>query len=142
MDLVLPKLYKKTNKNAIQTWTIHTEGNVIVTRFGQQDGKIQETRDSINEGKNVGKRNATTCEEQARSEAQSRWNKKVAGGYVVNSNDASQGKVDTKIVCGGVSPMLAQDYDKHFHKIVFPVCSQPKLDGIRGIICIDFIDNK
>ena len=141
-SVVFPKLYKKTNKDAIQIWTIRTETNVIISTFGQKDGKIQETKEIITEGKNLGKRNATTCIEQAKAEAKSRWTKKVAKGYVEQEGDAEERKVDSKVVLGGKNCMLAQDYDKHAHKIVFPAYSQPKLDGGRGILCATVVDSK
>lgn len=139
INKTFPKLYKKTNTGKIQTWSIRTETNVIITQFGQQDGKIQETKDVINAGKNTGKRNATTCIEQAQSEALSKWTKKKASGYVVDIKDAEENKVDNKAVLGGRDCMLAQNYDDHFKKIVYPASCQPKLDGGRGVICIQYI---
>src|SRR5258708_1281225 len=114
---VFPMLYKKTNTGAIQTWSVATESNTIITRFGQQDGRIQETKDVVTEGTNIGKRNARNPVEQSQFEAQSKWNKKVDSGYVQKIDDAEEGKIDTKRVLGSIAPMLAQDYDKHAHKI-------------------------
>ena len=35
--------------------------------------------------------------------------------------------------------MLAQDYEKHFKKIIFPAYIQPKLDGGRGIVVVELV---
>ena len=126
----LPTLYKKTSTGADQEWTITVEGATIVTRFGQVGGKIQETRDTMREGKNVGKSNETTPEQQAEFEAESTWTKKLKKGYVKTISDAREGKVD-EIITGGYSPMLAHKYNERGDKIVFPAYIQPKLDGHR-----------
>lgn len=133
----LPTLYKKTSTGADQQWKIGTEGNCIITEWGQVGGKIQFTRDYITKGKNLGKANATTPVQQARAEAQAQWEKKLKKGYVKSVNDARAGKVD-KVIEGGVSPMLAHRFDEQGHKIVYPAFVQPKLDGHR---CIAVVKN-
>lgn len=132
----LPTLFKKTSAGADQEWSIGTEANVIVTRFGQVGGKIQEARDEVKEGKNVGKANATTAIQQAEAEAQSQWEKKLKKAYVQSLDDARAGKIDA-VIEGGVFPMLAHRYDEQGHKIVFPAYVQPKFDGHRCIAVIE-----
>lgn len=131
--LALPTLYKKTSTGAIQTWRIDVEGSTIVSTYGQLDGKLQTARDTITEGKNVGKSNETTPEQQAVLEATSQWEKKSKRGYVQTIDDASDGNVDAQFVAGGINPMLAQSFAKHGAKIVFPAYVQPKLDGHRCV---------
>ena len=128
-------LYKKTSTNKIQQWSIHCVKDVIVTIFVQKDGKLQTTRDVITSGKNLGKANATTPEQQAELEAEAQYQKKLKSGYVTTIDDASAGKRDA-IIGGGIDPMLAHEYGKHKHKLIWPVYVQPKLDGIR---CIAFV---
>ena len=135
---VLPTLYKKTATEADQEWTIWTEGNVIVTRWGQVGGQIQETRDTVEKGKNVGRANETTPVQQAEAEAQSHWEKKLKKGYVKSLSDARAGKVDA-VIEGGISPMLAEKFDEQEEKLVYPLYTQPKLDGHR---CIAVLDSK
>jgi DNA ligase-1 len=132
----LPKLYKKTSTGADQEWEISTEGSTIVTRWGQCGGTIQEGRDDIATGKNLGKKNETTREQQADLEAQSQWEKKLKKGYVQTLDDAREGKTDA-IITGGVAPMLAHRFDEQGHKIVYPCYVQPKLDGHRCIAVVD-----
>ena len=125
-------LYKKTNTGALQVWTIEVEENVITTRWGQVEGAIQTTDDVIKYGKNVGGVNETTRDEQAQSEAKSRWEKKKKKGYVADRKMAMRDEVDS-VIKGGIFPMLAHRYDKSGHKINWPAYAQPKLDGNRCI---------
>jgi len=133
---VLPILYKKTSTGAIQQWRICVEDTTIVTVYGQVDGKLQTTTDQVKSGKSAGKKNATTPEQQALKEAQSRWEKQKKMGYVESLEDAKAGKTDS-IIEGGITPMLAKVFEDHVSKIKFPVAVQPKLDGHRCIAHID-----
>lgn len=139
-----PTLYKKTSTGAIQEWTIVVidieeskgpiigPGGILVTRFGQVDGQIQETRDLITKGKNVGKKNETTPIQQALAEAQAKWEKQKKKGYVESVADAESGKLDD-LIEGGIVPMLAHKFSEQAHKVKYPAYAQPKLDGIRCI---------
>lgn len=131
----LPTLFKKTSVGKIQEWTISVSGATIVTRFGQTGGKIQEARDEVKEGKNVGRSNETSPKQQAEAEAQSQWEKKLKKGYVKNQEDAQEGKVDD-VIEGGYFPMLAHKYSERGDEITFPAYLQPKFDGHRccGVI--------
>lgn len=126
----LPTLYRKTATGADQLWEISTTGSTIITRFGQVNGKIQEARDTVVGGKNAGRSNATTPQQQAEAEAQSQWEKKLKKGYVQSLGDAQAGKVDS-IIEGGYFPMLAHKYNERGDDITFPAFLQPKLDGHR-----------
>jgi len=135
----LPTLYKKTSTGAIQFWTIEARGNEIITTYGQVGtDSPQVTTDVIKEGKNAGRANATSVDEQAASEAKSSWTKKLKKGYVDSMAAAEAGERDA-IITGGIDPMLAHKYSvngvltKDAKKIVFPALGQPKMDGIRCI---------
>jgi ATP-dependent DNA ligase len=135
-----PTLYKKTNTDAIQYWKISVDNMpqkdgsyLIVTEYGQKDtDKPQQTIDVVKTGKNIGKKNETTTQEQAYLEAQYKWEKQKKKGYCETVTQASAGEVDS-IIEGGILPMLAHTYDKQGHKIVYPCYAQPKLDGHRCI---------
>ena len=129
-------LYKITSIGAEQVWNIWVEGNVINTEWGQLKGAQQKTQETIREGKNLGKKNATSPEEQAASEAEARWLKKRKTGYVEHLAMARAGLLDSNIE-GGILPMLAHPYEK-LTRFDFPCYGQPKLDGTR---CIAVIDN-
>jgi ATP-dependent DNA ligase len=132
----LQTLYKKTSTGKDQEWTIAVDKNVIITRFGQVGGKIQEARDTISAGKNQGRANATTKEEQALLEAEAIWTKKLKKGYVKTLKDARAGKVD-KLITGGIWPMLAEKFRDYGDDLVYPCYTQPKLDGHRCIAIVD-----
>lgn len=129
-------LYKKTSTGKIQYWKIYSAMNEIVTLYGQVGGKEQKTVDVIASGKNIGRSNATTPEQQAYAEAKARWEKQLKKGYVKTVEEAEAGAVD-EVIEGGVAPMLAHSFDDHGHKIEFPAYLSPKLDGIRCIAVIE-----
>jgi ATP-dependent DNA ligase len=130
-----PKLYKKTSTGAIQEWNVSVviidDIINIVNKYGQLNGKIQESCEKIHEGKNTGKANATTAIEQAESQAKSRWEKQLKKGYVETIDDAKAGKIND-IIEGGIFPMLAHKFSEQEKKIKFPALAQPKLDGHRS----------
>lgn len=135
---LLPTLFKKTATGAAQEWSVGTDGNTIVTQWGQVGGTIQIARDEIKSGKNAGRSNATTSTQQAELEAKSQWEKKLKKGYVQSLDDAQEGKTDA-IIEGGIFPMLAHRFDEQGHKLTFPCFEQPKLDGHR---CVAVVDEK
>lgn len=131
-----PTLYKKTKTGALQQWTIAVEFRLvptIVTKFGQVGGAIQVAEDEIAQGKNTGRANATTAEDQAVKEAKARWEKQVKDGYVEDKVKAEAGEEERS----GVRPMLAHPFEKHAAKVKYPCYVQPKLDGIRCIAVIE-----
>jgi DNA ligase-1 len=130
----LPTLYKKTSTGAIQEWTIGVDKNVIVTVYGQIDGKKQRTEDTIKDGKNIGRSNETTPAEQALSEATSKWEGKIKKGYVEDSSRAADGEKD---IDGGFDCILAHKFADHGHKIKYPAYSQPKLNGHRCLAVVE-----
>jgi len=101
----------------------------IETRFGQEGGKIQETSDTIFEGKNLGKKNETSAWEQACLEAEAKWSiQQRIQGYVSDVSRAMAKENDRQ----GYEPMLAKSFDDHKSKIKYPAAIQPKLDGMRA----------
>lgn len=133
----LPPLYKKSSQGKIETWEVFVSQKLdgrchVNSTFGELDGKMQTTFDTISEGKNIGKKNETTVYEQACSEAKAKWEKKKKSGYVESVEAAKANEVDD-LIEGGIEPMLAHVYEKHGDKITFPCLAQPKLDGIRCI---------
>lgn len=129
-----PKLYKKTSTGAIQEWSVCVFDNdskgAIVSYYGQVGGKIQESIQWVNEGKNEGKKNETTPISQSIMDAESDWTRHLKKGYVQNIDDAKAGVVDD-IIEGGIFPILAHKFSEQGHKIKYPALAQPKLDGHR-----------
>jgi len=128
-------LYKKTSTGAIQEWQIsvvYRDSNYyVMSVWGQIKGKKQETEEIITEGKNIGRSNATTPEEQAILRMCADWTKKLKKGYVESVYEAENDIVNS-IIKGGIVPMTAKVYQKDGKKIKFPAIAQPKLDGHRS----------
>ena len=80
----LPTLFSRTSTGAVQQWTVQIDGNKFRVESGQTDGKKVLSEWTVCEPKNVGRANATTAEEQAVCEAQSKWDKKVKLGYTTD----------------------------------------------------------
>ena len=131
-------LYSLNSNGSIQRWSISVEDNRIVKEYGQIGGKMQSVTDIVKDGKNIGKSNETSPEEQAIAEATAQWEKKLKSGYSKTQKDAKAGVVDAKFVTGGIEPMLAHKFRDHANKVIYPCFAQPKLDGIR---CIAIIEN-
>ena len=124
----LPTLFSRTSTGAVQQWTVQIDGNKFRVESGQTDGKKVLSEWTVCEPKNVGRANATTAEEQAVSEAQSKWDKKVKLGY---TTDVS--KIDSST--SFVEPMLAKDYEDYMHKMDWDegVFVQNKYNGVRCV---------
>ena len=100
---VHPTLYKRNSNGSTQQWTISVEGSTIVKEYGQVGGALQLATDLISEGKNIGRSNETTPEQQAQAEALSQWEIKQKKGYNVDINDARSGEVDRTAAAPGIS---------------------------------------
>ncbi len=133
-----PTLYKKTNTGATQQWAIAVDGPAITVIHGQVGGKLQMGVDIIKEGKNIGRANETTPEQQADLEAGAKYTKQLKKGYVLTVEAAQAGEVDD-VIEGGILPMLAPSkvYPHFAKKLNFPVFVQPKLDGSRLIAVVE-----
>jgi len=144
---VFETLFGYDVKGKMKSWSIIVTDNgdhsVIKTDFGYVNGKMTTSLQTINTGKNIGKKNETTHYEQAISEAKSKWKKKSEQGYSTNAtnnnatnnnatnNNATNTENDTDNTNIVTFPMLAQDYHKQKSKLVYPTYIQPKLDGYR-----------
>ena len=119
-------LYKRAKTGKIQVWEIEHEADGFRTIEGQLDGKMTTSEWTRCKGKNIGRSNETTPDDQALKEAKSRIEKKIKKKYFANIDDVDNDS--------WFEPMLAHKYKDHKSKVVFPVLTQPKLDGIRCIV--------
>jgi DNA ligase-1 len=122
----LQTIYKKTKTGATQEWSIEVEGNKYRTHSGQVGGVISTNEWTVCFGKNVGRANSTTDEEQALAEAVAKRTKKLESGYFEDINNINEQQY--------FEPMLASKWEDSKDKIAYPIFSQPKLDGIRCIV--------
>jgi DNA ligase-1 len=119
----------ETLYNGEYIWSIFNSKNAdgtynIVTRHGVTGGKMVEHISLVKEGKNKGKKNETTVEQQADLEVQRECVKKKKQGYHL--------KNEVNVI---LKPMLAQEYKQ---QSVSPAWVQPKLDGVR---CLVYMQN-
>jgi DNA ligase-1 len=124
--LALPILYSRTSTGAVQTWLIEVEENKYRTVFGQLSGKIQTTNWTTCLPTNEGRANCRTANEQAVFEANALWKKKKDSGCFEDIQN-----IDTVLF---TEPMLAKKYEDYKDELIFPLYSQPKLDGLRCIV--------
>lgn len=104
----LPFLYGRDKKNKERVWKIWVVNNTVYKSYGEVGGaEIPSTRTF--KGVNIGKKNETTAQEQAKREAERDWIKQLDKGY---HSKSKQGKelekkiLDAKKKQGGVNVNL------------------------------------
>jgi len=118
-------LYDKAKNGKIKVWMISVDKNTIITHHGYIDGKLTEKRKTIHKGKNIGKKNETTPEQQALFEMQSKVKLQQRKGYSFNLQEVRSGKQAPTYL-----PMLAKTYNGTLPDSCY---AQPKLNGIRCV---------
>jgi len=124
-----PQLYATASTGKTKQWRIWVDidsnkSAIIHTEHGYIDGKLQHKIKLVKTGKNLGKANETTPFEQAVSEAQSTYNKKIDKKYITEIPTENN-------VPDFLLPMLAKAFKKYMHKIIWPAMCQRKLNGVR-----------
>lgn len=121
-----PTLYHKGRSGAVYQWTVWADGSDILTEYGQIGGQMQ-TSCKKAEGKNIGKANETTPEQQAEIEAQALYKFKLDRKYS-ETIEACQEAL--------FLPMLApcKDFADTKKYVNYPCNAQPKLDGVRCLV--------
>lgn len=121
-----PTLQSKARTGKTKYWQVRvlhsreTSQFLIEVEFWQDNGAHQRQSKKI-VGKNIGRANETTPQEQALSEAKSQFVKQQDKGY----------STDGQTINPLCLPMLAHDFKARKKAITFPCFGQPKLDGIR-----------
>ena len=146
-----PTLYGLDKAGKTRVWTLSVlstrEANVFLhVEHGLENGQLVVSDREIKSGKNIGKKNETTIEEQAFREADKMHKDKLEKEeYSISKPSTRQGEPEgSRTTESGreqgsvkpISPMLCEKYDpqsksKHKIDIVFPCFAQPKLDGVR-----------
>lgn len=127
--MLLETIYKATKGGKVQEWTIEVVKNKYRTISGQTDGKKVVSEWTEVYGKNEGRANATTDNEQALKEAEAKRKLKLERGYFENIKNINKQQY--------FEPMLAAKWEDYKNKVEYPLYSQPKLDGIRCIVTKD-----
>lgn len=134
-SLIDTKLYKYNSKNKIlEWWVTNLRENEDCTfsfdiKYGQQDGKIITKERRVVDGKNKGKSNETTIQQQTELEIGYLYQKQLDDGYVQNIDDYVEPR----------RPMLAHKYQDRGKSIDWEKdnYASTKLDGIRCFIFVD-----
>ncbi len=126
-----PKLYKKDSNGKVRIWFMEQEKNKYRTISGLEDGEKVTNNWTTVEGKNIGKTNETTPEEQAEKEVLAKYKDQISTGYFELKKD-----IDKQLY---FSPQLAKNYENRKDKINWKngVFVSGKLDGLRCIIHSD-----
>lgn len=121
-------LYKKDSKGKCRIINFWTEGDKFCQSAGLKDGLLVPNT-KVCKGKNIGKANETTSEQQAILEMDSKIREKLQEDYFRTEQEAMNSVV--------ILPMLAKKFEEEEHKIDWSNCYiQPKLDGQRCLaIC-------
>lgn len=115
-------LYKRQKDGSIREWAVRVDGDQITVTHGQTSGAMQ-SKVTHAKGKNKGRANETSNEQQAQLEAQSKWNEQLErNGYRLFED------IDAPSLY--LEPMLALDATKVIHRVDFNrAVAQPKLNG-------------
>lgn len=118
-------LYKKDSNGSVRTWEISVERISddmyhIKTRSGVEgsENMVEPEPQYVTEG-----RQNRTIAQQAQSEAQSKWLRKMDEGYKLTRAEAI-----TEI---NILPMLAKKFSKAARHVEYPAAGQRKFDGVR-----------
>lgn len=119
-------LYSKNKTGTYQVWSVYVNGSEVIVQFGQEGGKIQ-SKSTVCKGKNIGRANETTPEQQALKEAESKWTKQRNRKGYRETKEELENMEDRY-------PMLALDGAKNPNAFVFPCYYSYKLNGVRGFV--------
>lgn len=90
-------LYGVDAKSNSREWTVSYDGDTVTTTHGLVNGKkTTSVRSYV--GKNSGKKNETTDEEQAQLEAERAWIKQLDKGYLPHEDDKEGTKIAKKVL--------------------------------------------
>lgn len=108
----LPTLYARGENDKVLEWDIEVEGNKYRMITGAQGFAKVTSEWTICAGKNIGRANETTPEEQAQSEAKSKWKKKQdSKGYRLDIKDIDSLEFE--------EPMRAEKYYERVDTVDF-----------------------
>lgn len=122
-------LYARNTNESIQTWQIEVDGDKYRTIAGKLNSPNMITSEwTYTTIKNAGKKNELSAEEQAISEADAKYKKKLKQGYFENLEEIDVEKF--------FQPMLALEFKNYIDKIKWSegVAVQIKYNGGRVVI--------
>lgn len=135
----LEKLYRKTKPGKtvyVQMYTRKNKGDVSYTMYTEtgtvgNEANAKTSKVVVSEGKNLGRKNATTPKQQAEKEMIARHTKLFAKGYKLNINYVQKNTYNTFKDLSAM-PMLLNPY-KESSGVFKPGFAQRKYDGCRNL---------
>jgi ATP-dependent DNA ligase len=127
-----PELFARDSVGNVRTWHMEQDGGRYRTVSGVWGGELVTSEWTVAKPKNVGKRNETTGEEQAKSEIDARYKKQRKTGYFDDPSDVDKAQY--------VEPMLAKLYKDYHDEIDLSLGEwllQTKYNGMRCIATKD-----
>jgi DNA ligase-1 len=119
-----PVLFKRNSNGSTNQWQVVVKDDSFFTIEGIVDGQLTESKPTICTGKNIGKANKTTPEQQSIAEAKAKVQKKLDKGYTEVIGDIDTCKTF-------FSPMLAKKLEDYKDDLIYPVLVSRKIDGLR-----------
>jgi hypothetical protein len=149
MNQYKDKLYVKDQLGKIREWYLHYDNIKYIKHYGVLNGETITSTTIINEGKNIGKSNETSIQQQVLKECESEYKHQKKLGYkelpneIKYSSDAAQpykwlndnllsNKTDEN---NYLKPMKAQKYQIGCMKL--PCLGQAKINGVRATISLN-----
>lgn len=122
-----PTLFSRTSSGDIQIWYMQQNGSAYRMCSGREDGKIVESAWTTVKGKNNGRANETTAEQQCQKDINARYKKQLKSGYF-----AEKSEIDNVTF---FEPMLAKNFKNERKNINWSegVAVQNKYNGGRLI---------
>ena len=118
-------LYKKDTKGKTRFLHVHSFNGTLVQESGVVGTENPVVHSKECKGKNVGRSNETSSEQQAIREGDSLVTEKLKEGYFLTEAEAKTEEV--------IMPMLAKSFKDEVKKIEWPIFEQPKFDGMRAL---------
>jgi DNA ligase 1 len=120
--------YCRDSSGNIRVWWMDQDDNKYRMCSGVSGGAIVESNWTSVQGKNIGRANETSPEEQATKEIEARYKKQEETGYWENIKDVDKFQY--------FSPMLAHKWKEHKDKVDWSKGAyiSPKMDGVRCIL--------
>lgn len=127
-----PTLYARDSVLNVRIWRMEQDGDRYRTVSGIQDGELVFSEWTVAKPKNIGKKNETSGDAQAKAEVDARYKKQRKTGYFDDPKDIDESQY--------VEPMLAKSYKDYCDKIVLEEGGwilQCKFNGMRCIATKD-----
>lgn len=125
---IYPTLYSRDSLGNVRVWWAEQEKDSYRMVSGLQNGEKVRSEWTFALGKNVGKKNETTQEDQATKEVESKYRDQKSTGYFENITD-----IDKQLY---FAPMLAHKWENCKDDIDWSNGNyiSPKMDGLRAIL--------